>query len=84
VWAGGGMHLEAGFDWSVICRLLATKRRFRDVRSYVGFQGVKQTRYAQAEVFRIWTRSRPRLARNSAVRRPPDLILANPICCALG
>jgi hypothetical protein len=23
VWAGGGMHLEAGFDWSVMCRLLA-------------------------------------------------------------
>jgi hypothetical protein len=27
VWAGGGMHLEAVFDWSVMCRLLALRTR---------------------------------------------------------
>jgi len=34
VWAGGGMHLEAGFDWSVMCRLLA----HRDLAATIHFR----------------------------------------------
>jgi len=37
VWAGGGMHLEAGFDWSVMCRLLARLGRLRALPKVVRY-----------------------------------------------
>jgi len=47
------MHLEAGFDWSVMCRLLVTKLPIRDVHSSVAIGG-KADSARTAQFGRVW------------------------------